>query len=424
MIRNTCVEAEIGRIPCVVYGRLASALKPREYIHSISAEELEHLVVPGTTYRKSTAILNRAFHRAGDRAFRTSTLEDHIVSDGQKINAVMHAKAQAILREVPGISETGMIEDAAGIPECIKSPAPGSDITGTDKDNAFADVVSKYNEGKEDCDQIKNRKLIADTELNPADCVYVSIDEVGVHHQKDARGDGGKKNGKNVENTVIHIQCREGEYTLTDICMDKAFTLLMAFLFANRLLEDRHLYFFSDGAQNIKSKIETYFKELCPYSLMLDWYHLEKRMTELLSMALQGSKDIRHDIRHTLDQKLWAGNIDDAIKYLNGLDKKYVRNQNKLDDAIKYLDRKRLYVACYALRRELGYRNSSNPAEKANDIIVASRQKHNGMSWSYAGSGALASITALSRNGETMSWITDRKIAFVPRPSSKDNMAA
>ena len=64
MIRNTCVEAEIGRIPCVVYGRLASALKPKEYIHSISAEELEHLVIPGTTYRKSTAILNRAFHSA------------------------------------------------------------------------------------------------------------------------------------------------------------------------------------------------------------------------------------------------------------------------------------------------------------------------------------------------------------------------
>jgi len=424
VIRNTCVEAEIGRIPCVVYGSLASALKPKEYIHSVSAEELEYLVVPGATYRKSTAILNRSLHRTDDRAFRTSTLEDHIISEGQKINAAMHAKAQAVLMEVPGLSETGMIEDAAVIPECIKSPAPGSDMTGTDKDDAFADVISKFNEGKEVCDQIKDRDLISDTELGPDDCVYVSIDEVGVHHQKDARRDGGKKNGKYVESTVIHIQCREGEYTLTDISMNKAFTLLMAFLFSNHLLEDRHLYFFSDGAQNIRSKIETYFKELCPYSLMLDWYHLEKRMTELLSMALQGSKDIRHDIRYTLDQKLWAGNIDDAITYLNDLDKKYVRKQNKLDEAISYLERKKPNVACYALRHELGYRNSSNPAEKANDIIVASRQKHNGMSWSYVGSGALASITALSRNGDTMSWITDRKITFVPRPSSKDNVAA
>ena len=424
MTRNTRVEAEIGRIPCVVYDKLASGLKPKEYIYSISEEELEHLVVPGTTYRKSTAILNRLLHRSEDKAFRTSTLEDHIVSDGQKINAALHAKAQEILSEVPGISETGLVENAAGIPESIKSPAPESDEEDADKISVFADVISRYNEGKEACDQIRDQKLIADTEIDPDDCVYVSIDEVGVHHQKDARKDGGVKNGKNVENTVIHVQCREGEYTLTDTSMNRTFTLLMAFLFVNHLLEDRHLYFFSDGARNIKAKIEAYFDDLCPYSLMLDWYHLEKRMTELLSMALKGSRDIRHDIRYTLDQKLWAGNFDDAIAYLNSLDAKHVKNRQKLDDAIDYLKRKKPYAACYALRRELGYRNSSNPAEKANDIIVASRQKHNGMSWSYIGSGALASITALSRNGETMSWITDRSIAFTLRPSSADEMAA
>ena len=362
-------------------------------------------------------------HRNDDHLFKTSTIEDHIVAGGRMINAAMHEKAHGLLSGVPGISETGMTENADEIPECIKSPAPESDMTDAGRIDVFADVISKYNEGKESCDQIRDQKLIEDTELDPDDCVYVSVDEVGVHHQKDSRKDGGMKNGKNVENTVIHIQCREGEYTLTDTSMDKAFTLLMAFLFVNRLLENRHLYFFSDGATNIKAKVEAYFTELCPYSLMLDWYHLEKRMTELLSMALKGSKDMRHDIRYTLDQKLWAGNFDDAIAYLNSLDQEYVKSRKNLNEAVKYLNRKKEYAACYALRRELGYRNSSNPAEKANDIVVASRQKHNGMSWSYIGSGALASITALSRNGETLSWINDRNIAFVPRPSVEDEAA-
>jgi hypothetical protein len=31
------------------------------------------------------------------------------------------------------------------------------------------------------------------------------------------------------------------------------------------------------------------------------------------------------------------------------------------------------------VRRELGLRNSSNQGEKANDLLVAARQKHHGM---------------------------------------------
>jgi hypothetical protein len=39
-------------------------------------------------------------------------------------------------------------------------------------------------------------------------------------------------------------------------------------------------------------------------------------------------------------------------------------------------------IPVYAVRRQLGLRNSSNRGEKANDLLVAARQKHNGMSWS------------------------------------------
>ena len=39
-----------------------------------------------------------------------------------------------------------------------------------------------------------------------------------------------------------------------------------------------------------------------------------------------------------------------------------------------------------------------------NDLLVAQRQKHNGMSWSAVGSVALAALTAMIRNGESESW--------------------
>jgi len=64
------------------------------------------------------------------------------------------------------------------------------------------------------------------------------------------------------------------------------------------------------------------------------------------------------------------------------------------------------------MRHKLGLRISSNRVEKANDIVVATRQKNNGMSWSMSGSGALAAITVAKVNGELDNWITKGKVAF------------
>ena len=44
------------------------------------------------------------------------------------------------------------------------------------------------------------------------------------------------------------------------------------------------------------------------------------------------------------------------------------------------------------------------------DLVVAQRQKHNGMSWSNTGSGALAQITALIINDELGFWLNERMI--------------
>lgn len=99
-------------------------------------------------------------------------------------------------------------------------------------------------------------------------------------------------------------------------------------------------------------------------------------------MALKGSKNDRHEIRNALDRKLWAGNVNDAVIYLKNLDHKFIKNTQHLEDAIEYLERKQPYIPCYALMSSLDYRNSSNPVEKANDLLVAERQKNNGMSLS------------------------------------------
>ena len=69
-------------------------------------------------------------------------------------------------------------------------------------------------------------------------------------------------------------------------------------------------------------------------------------------------------------------------------------------------------------RHELGLRISSNPVEKANDIVVAQRQKHNGMSWSETGSGALAQISALFHNDGLALWLDENRLSIFPAHSA------
>jgi hypothetical protein len=55
---------------------------------------------------------------------------------------------------------------------------------------------------------------------------------------------------------------------------------------------------------------------------------------------------------------------------------------------------------------------SSNPVERSNNLVTARRQKHNGMSWSKAGSHALTALNAVVLNGGVQQWVRQREIAF------------
>ena len=58
----------------------------------------------------------------------------------------------------------------------------------------------------------------------------------------------------------------------------------------------------------------------------------------------------------------------------------------------------------------MGARGGSPP--KANDIVVADRQKHNGMSWSQVGSSALATLRAMVCNDNHGGWFRKQSVGF------------
>jgi len=109
---------------------------------------------------------------------------------------------------------------------------------------------------------------------------------------------------------------------------------------------------------------------------------------------------------------LWKGDVDGAIAILKSIDTNMVKNHDQLIYLMGYLERVRETIPNYMLRDALGLRNSSNRGEKANDLIVSNRQKHNGMSWSDAGSTRLASVSAIQYNNELDNWINNGTLSL------------
>jgi hypothetical protein len=245
----------------------------------------------------------------------------------------------------------------------------------------------------------------------PAASVHVSIDPVGVKKQKESR-DGTPKETKRemAYQTVAHLHQSDHSYTLNGRGIWVVLRLVLAFLLHNGLLR-YNLLFFVDGQRSLNKAILSLFAWFGPIQLILDWYHLQDKCKSLLSMALKG-RDIRNQILEQLIPLLWLGCVDHAIALLQTIETDQIKNQSRLDDLIGYFQRHQPYIPCYAARKELGLRNSSNRGEKANDLLVSSRQKHHGMSWSPTGSVALAALTALVRNNEYTQWFQSQTIRF------------
>ena len=137
-----------------------------------------------------------------------------------------------------------------------------------------------------------------------------------------------------------------------------------------------------------------------------------------LSGAFKGGKEQRNQILSELSPLLWLGDVSAAVAYLKGLNPEILRPKNRIEELQNYLEERREQIPCYALRSALGLRISSNRVEKANDMVVARRQKHNGMSWSETGSGALAQIAALFHNGGLALWLDDNRLSIFPAHSA------
>lgn len=244
----------------------------------------------------------------------------------------------------------------------------------------------------------------------------ISLDDVLAKKQKESnreKDSPSKEKKEYVKNTVSHLESGENTpYILNAACVEKILILVLAFLLHNGLISSTgQVIFFIDGETSLRLAIQSLFLDLLPFKIILDWFHLEKKCKERLSMGMKG-KCIRNKVLGHITPLLWHGKVEAAITYLQGLNKGDIKNQDEIKRLIGYFERNRDFIPCYALRQKLGLRVSSNRVEKANDLVVSSRQKHNGMSWSTSGSTGLATITSMHLNNEQANWLLDHEITF------------
>ena len=215
-----------------------------------------------------------------------------------------------------------------------------------------------------------------------------------------------------VYNTVAHIQNKESKvYTAVSPTISQMMIVVLALLLSNELLsKPGSLVFFTDGARDLRKTIQGIFCFIS-FKIILDWFHLKKKCKDLLSMAISG-KQVKNQLLTELLAWLWLGKVDQAMKLLRGMSQESIKNQKELNNLMNYLSRNQDCIPCYALRHKLGLRISSNPVEKANDLLVSTRQKHNGMSWSADGSTSLATLTCVRHNCQDRHWLLHHDIPF------------
>jgi hypothetical protein len=352
------------------------------------------------SFRKTAALINRIRHQeVGGTPFRT--IREPTECEGTLLQAHLEEKVNLIF-QANRFTPAGHPQDGIWDTESLNTPLSEKELKELliDPDLPEAWIT----------DMLSNPVAYE----APQDAVAISLDDVGAKKQKESREQAahappGEKKRAYVQHTVIHVEQGGRSYLLNGHGVMWVLRLLLAFLLRNKLL-GKTLVFFVDGHALYSSVLE-YFSWYTNKTVILDWYHLHKKCKELLSMALNG-RDIRNAVLKNLMPLLWHGLVDQAIAYLKSLPESEIKNEDERIHLVQYLAKNRPMIPVYAVRRELGLRNSSNRGEKANDLLVAERQKHNGMSWSLSGSVALASVTALKHNREYLKWFRERKIAF------------
>jgi hypothetical protein len=240
--------------------------------------------------------------------------------------------------------------------------------------------------------------------------ILIFDDGIQVKQQKDIRekkqermlNDGEDKKRNKVSTDVVLLEKKEGgfKYIIGGIDEEGNDGEPFEEIVKNEIIkeygeekEPLKIVAITDGAKDIRKRLLSIFGVVV--TIILDWYHLCKKVRELMSMIAVNKQEKINHVRE-LFYYLWRGMADEAIEYLKK--KVTAKNKQKLAELIAYLEKHKKEIIDYGKRKKAGKTIGSGRMEKGVDQVIGYRQKKKGMSWSKKGSKSLGILKVAELN--------------------------
>lgn len=408
---SVTVKGERGDYAVAVCGDFAKSLKPKEGVRTRKIESIVLRMCADMSYNKACSYINELTHK--DNGLKKNTECEHVTSVGRRMFQEVEQNTADVLVEHGFNPETGLPEPGSMPSSCAVVPPviPPSRVP-----EERWEYIERYNarvaKSRDHRFMIKDTAKILAVEESAENQVLCSLDGVLHPHQKEKRSRGSKRDVERVELQVGHVSTGGKCRVLMSNSLKGLFLQVIALMLHHGLLDGRRLLFITDGAKCLRKGIHDFFPYRLDKVVILDWFHLIKRIMELVSMTFKGTKEAKLAIRNNLARMLWVGNVGDAIRYVEDFPEERIKNVKKRDELVNYLKDRDSQIPCYALRKRFGLPISSTAVEKANDEVVSIREKGRGMSFTRHGGCELAQVRVCMINGEIDSWLKTGKLGW------------
>lgn len=200
-------------------------MKPKQHLVSFAYRSMFLELSTMLSFRNVSDTMIRFLHKDPEHEVKVSTLEGRVESQGKALTTAYMEKAASILESHNIDAQSGIIDSNSPIAVSVRN-ATLPDVL---SEKSVRQLITDYNRDRDTDTKLKYGSVTSMIEACAEDCCYISIDDIGVRFQKEERNNTYKKKQKFIENTVIHIQKGELQYTITAIGMKNAFMQLVAF---------------------------------------------------------------------------------------------------------------------------------------------------------------------------------------------------
>ena len=289
-----------------------------------------------------------------------------------------------------------LLQEAVATALAAEQPTPPAGVTRADWERVLAHRRAEAATPPPDPEVEGERLARLGPELR-AGQVLVSADEVLVRQPEKGRF-AGLRTARVATTQGYRYLCGTG-----DLFLQQLWLLILVRGGARGLVT-----FLSDGARWLREFAQAWLGRLPDWEAILDWYHLVKKCRDRIS-RMGGSRPAKGALRQAVLGALWEGEVDRALQHLDDY-RPTAKNQPAWEELRGYLESRREVLPNYRQRRAQQQYIGSGHVEKANDLLVARRQKNRGMHWRLETSEALARLKLLQLNHEWDAYWTEGRL--------------